>query len=120
MRAVLAVDGGPAFTRSGPERRFLRLVRESGLAPPRANFFDGTYELDFLFQRERLVVEVDTFAYHSDPRAFERDRLRDAELEAQGYSVMRVTDRQLDANPHGVITRLRQALATRQAARTGS
>jgi very-short-patch-repair endonuclease len=40
--------------------------------------------------QERLVVEVDGFAYHSSRAAFERDRARDARLtqqqRARGFS----------------------------------
>ena len=37
---------------------------------------------------ERLVVEVDGREHHSDPSAFERDRIRDARLTALGYRVL--------------------------------
>ncbi|WP_185201318.1 endonuclease domain-containing protein [Glaciihabitans sp. INWT7] len=37
---------------------------------------------------DRLVVEVDGREYHSDPSAFERDRVRDARLTALGYRVL--------------------------------
>lgn len=37
----------------------------------------------------RLVIEVDGYAYHSDPAAFEADRRRDARLSALGYRVLR-------------------------------
>lgn len=37
---------------------------------------------------DRLVVEVDGREYHSDPAAFERDRIRDARLTALGYRVL--------------------------------
>ena len=72
----------------------------------------GRYELDFLWRAERLVVEVDGYTYHSDPVAFERDRLRDAELQASGYRVMRVTRRQVRDTPEAVIARIRRALGT--------
>jgi very-short-patch-repair endonuclease len=42
---------------------------------------------------------------------FERDRLRDADLQAAGYRVIRITWRQLQSRPEAVIARLAQALA---------
>jgi very-short-patch-repair endonuclease len=36
-------------------------------------------------------VEVDGFAFHGGRDAFERDRTRDAQLQAHGYRDMRVT-----------------------------
>lgn len=44
---------------------------------------------------ERLVIEVDGYAYHSDPEAFEADRRRDARLSARGYRVLRFSYRQI-------------------------
>lgn len=60
---------------------------------------------------QRLIVEVDGFAFHSTRQAFERDRLRDAELQPAGYRVMRVTWRQIATTPEAVIARLAAALA---------
>ncbi len=44
---------------------------------------------------ERLVIEVDGYAYHSDPEAFEADRRRDARLSARGYRVLRFSYKQI-------------------------
>lgn len=44
---------------------------------------------------ERLVIEVDGYAYHSDPEAFEVDRRRDARLSARGYRVLRFSYKQI-------------------------
>jgi very-short-patch-repair endonuclease len=62
------------------------------------------------------VVEVDGFAFHSTRAAFERDRVRDAQLHAAAYRVMRITWRQIVAEPEAVIARLAGALAARAAA----
>lgn len=110
LRSLLAAPGGAAFTRSPPERSLLSKLRGSHLPPPEVNVVVNGYELDFLWRDQRLVVEVDGYTYHSDPIAFERDRLRDAELQANGYRVMRVTRRQVTETPEGVIARIRRAL----------
>ena len=68
------------------------------------------YEVDFLWPAERLIVEVDGYAFHSTRTAFERDRLRDADLQARGYRVIRVTWRQLVDESEAVLARLAQAL----------
>jgi very-short-patch-repair endonuclease len=44
---------------------------------------------------ERLVIEVDGRAYHSDPEAFERDRRRDAQLSIRGFRVLRFSYQQV-------------------------
>jgi very-short-patch-repair endonuclease len=55
-----------------------------------------------MWREQRLVVEVDGYAFHSSRRSFERDRRKDQELTAAGYRVIRVTWRQLTAEPTAV------------------
>ena len=54
---------------------------------------------------------MDGFTYHASRAAFERDRLRDAELHAAGYRVMRVTWQQIEGRPEALVARLAGALA---------
>jgi very-short-patch-repair endonuclease len=111
LRRALADDESPARTRSVAERKLLRLLRASSLPSPVTNARVGRYEVDFLWQKERLIVEVDGFAWHSSRRAFERDRERDADLQLAGYRVLRVTWRQLTREPDAVVERIARALA---------
>lgn len=113
---VLAAESGPSITRSEAERRLLRLVAAAGLPRPETNVHIGRHIVDALWRAPRLIVEVDGFAFHGSRAAFERDRRRDADLAAQGWRVIRVTWRQLVEQPHAVIARLAQALATRPVA----
>jgi len=87
------------------------LIRAARLAAPRTNARVGRYEVDLLWPRQRLVVEVDGFAYHSSRTAFERDRRRDAELQAWGYRVLRITWRRLVAEPNAVVAQLAALLS---------
>ncbi len=98
------------MTRSAAERRLLRVIRNSSLASPLVNARVGRYEVDFLWPREQVIVEMDGFQWHSDKTAFERDRERDAELQAAGYRVIRVTWRQLSRDPDAVIHRIARVL----------
>jgi len=111
LRALLRQESGPALTRSEAEERLLALVRAEGLPLPESNVRVGAYEVDFLWRAQRLVVEVDGYAFHSSPAAFERDRVRDADLGDAGFRVRRVTWRQLTEDPDGVKRMLRRALA---------
>src|SRR5918994_627948 len=113
LRRVLDLEGGPAFTRSRAERRMLRLLRASELPLPRVNARVGGYEVDFVWRKQRLVVEFDSFRFHSPRARFERDRESDAVLAAAGYKVIRVTWRQLVDAPEAVVARIAQALAVR-------
>jgi hypothetical protein len=97
LRAALAtltrVD--PAITRSELEERFLALVAEAGLPRPVVNAQVAGHEVDFVWPRQRLVVETDGAATHLTPTAFEEDRRRDAALQVAGFRVVRFTWRQI-------------------------
>jgi very-short-patch-repair endonuclease len=110
LRALLD-DGTPALTRSQAEERLLALIRAAELPAPETNIRIRRHEVDFLWREQRLVVEVDGFAFHSSRSAFERDRRRDAELGTLGFRVMRVTWRQIVNGPEALIARLAKALA---------
>ncbi len=111
LRALLESEAGPALTRSQAEAQFLALIRKAQLPVPQTNVRVGDYEVDFLWRRERLVVEVDGFAFHSSRRSFENDRRRDAWLAAGGMAVMRVTWQQLAKEPVALVARGAQGLA---------
>jgi very-short-patch-repair endonuclease len=66
-------------------------------------------EVDFLWPRARLVVEMDGYRYHRGRAAFERDRIRDLRLRELGYTVIRLTQRQLLEEPAVVVRILRDA-----------
>lgn len=57
------------------------------------------------------MVEVDGYGTHGHRAAFEADRWRDQHLAAEGYVVLRVTERQLRDEPLALVARLAQALA---------
>ena len=101
----------PKRTRSEAERRLLQLIRQAGLPTPETNARIAGYEVDLLWRRERLVVEVDGWQFHGHRLAFERDRDKEQALVAAGLRVARITARQLD-RPYRVVTRIGQALVT--------
>ncbi len=117
LRAVLDAQGGPALTRSAAEERLLALVRQAGLPAPEANVSIGRYEVDFLWRPAGLAVEVDGFRYHASRAAFEGDRRKDAQLLAAGIAVLRLSWRQITAEPLATVARLAQALARAGASR---
>ena len=111
VRAALADDAAPALTRSDGEIRMLELVRAAELPPPRLNVPLEGFEVDFHWPEHRLVVEVDSVAFHTDRWAYERDRRKDAALRAAGLTVIRITWRQLKERPMVVVAQLAAALA---------
>jgi very-short-patch-repair endonuclease len=104
----------PRLTRSEAERKLLALIRAARLPTPRTNVKVGRYEVDMLWPG--LIVEIDGFAFHSTRAAFERDRIRDAELLALGYRVIRITWRRLVHEPEAVIATIAAALSAARSA----
>lgn len=104
------LEDRPTLTRSRAERLLLDLAREGGLPAPETNARIGRYEVDVLWRSEQVVVEIDGFAFHADRRAFERDRRRDADLQAAGFRVLRFTWRRLAAEPQAVLVTLARML----------
>ena len=66
-----------------------------------------------LWRAQRLVVEIDGYAFHSSRRSFERDRRKDQHLQTHGYRVIRITWRQLTEEPEAVVATITRALAER-------
>lgn len=111
LTALLDVEHGPAFTRSEGEREFLRLVDRAGIPRPRTNARVAGFEVDALWPDQRLVVEVDGYAFHRGRRAFERDRHKSATLATSGFRVLRFTWRQITETPERVAAHVATALA---------
>ena len=109
-RTLLESDASPSLTRSEAESRLLGLIRKARLRAPRTNVRVLTYEVDFLWPAEKLIVEVDGYAFHSSAGAFARDRKRDAALTASGYRVVRLTWHDIVGEPEVTLTMLAQAL----------
>jgi very-short-patch-repair endonuclease len=116
--AVLArlAGDGVAPTRSELERRFLRAIGQAGLPQPQVNAKLGRYKVDFLWPEQRLVVELDGWRFHDHRIAFERDRIRDAELQLAGYAVVRFTWQRLRDDPAALAATVAR-LVTRPASR---
>ncbi len=115
LAGILERRRGPTVTRSEAEERFLSLIREALLPPPEVNVSIHGYEVDFLWRTQRLVVEVDGYAYHGNRGAFERDRRKDAKLRAAGLSSMRVTWLQMQDESYALIAHVAQALVWAEA-----
>jgi very-short-patch-repair endonuclease len=113
LRELLRREHDPAPIRSDTEARLLRLVRAARLPAPDHNVPFGTYELDTVWRSARVVVELDGYEFHRTRAAFERDRARDAELQASGFAVLRFTWRQVRYQPELVLARLVRTLALR-------
>jgi very-short-patch-repair endonuclease len=97
------------------EAKVLPLVLARGLTAPLTNtpvqLAKGRIEVDFLWLEHRFVLEADSRDFHGTAVAFERDRWRDRELLAAGYSTLRVTSRQAEAEAEAVAEAIAACLA---------
>ncbi len=96
IRRLLAEAGAPARSRSPLEDRFHRFREAHRLPAPVTNVTVLDHEVDALWPRARLVVEMDSWEFHRHRAAFERDRARDTDLLLAGYRTIRLTHRRLD------------------------
>ena len=105
------LESEPHLTRSDAEIIMRDLIRKAGLPQPEANVRVEGFEVDLVWRAQRLVVEIDSWAFHSMRRSFEGDRRRDQLLVGKGWRVIRITARQLTYEPHAVVATLATALA---------
>jgi very-short-patch-repair endonuclease len=106
LRRLLAAEShAPTLTRSELEEAFLALCRRGGLPDPEVNVQLHGYEVDFLWRKQKRVIEVDGYAFHSMRGAFERDRRKDVDLELAGLPVTRFTHDQILNEPEDTLRR---------------
>lgn len=114
LRALLESTEPETITRNDFEEAFLALVDTYGLPRPRMNadlaLRGRFFEIDCLWERERVALELDSRGVHGTPKKFESDRQRDRILVAEGWRTMRVTWRQLRDEPEAIARDLRLAL----------
>lgn len=110
IRLLAAAAREPVRTRSPLEDRFAVFCRERGLPAPVFNSSVLDREVDALWPRERLIVELDGFAFHGHRAAFERDRAWDAALQIAGYRVLHLTWLRLEKEPVQIVRQIRTLL----------
>lgn len=100
LRALLGYDASlAADSKSELESRFLDLVRESNLPLPQLNVLVEGFLVDAYWPAARLVVELQSYRYHSDRHAFERDHAKFARLKWARFEVLPLTWLQVTGRP---------------------
>jgi Transcriptional regulator, AbiEi antitoxin len=105
-----------APTNSPLEDDFLEFAKRHGLPTPVTNTYLLGYEIDVLYPRERVIIEVDSAEFHMDRTSFERDRKRDVVMLAAGVATVRITDERMKNEPEQEAARLNTILAARRRA----
>lgn len=104
--------------RSRMEAKLLPLLTEAALPIPETNVRvragKKTYEVDFLWRAEKLVVETDGGRYHDNPAAGSRDSDRNHALMAAGYLVPRLGWEDLRDRPDSTMAEITRLLDGRR------
>jgi len=97
------------------ERLFSSLLTKSGISGWQINksvqLGQFSREIDFLFARHRIAIEIDGWAWHHTPSRFQQDRTKQNALVRNGWTVYRYTWFDLTQRPEAVIAEVRNALA---------
>ncbi|HET9104774.1 MAG TPA: hypothetical protein VFN55_15590 [Solirubrobacteraceae bacterium] len=111
---LLAVIHDPAArARSEFEVLFPEFCARYGLPSPVINARVHGRERDAYFPDQRLIVELDGWAFHQDRVSFEDDRERDAEALAAGLGTYRLTWSRFTGTPEREAQRLAAILVNR-------
>lgn len=114
LAKLLDRSGSPARPKRELERRLLRLVRASDLPEPEVNAWLEGKERDLLWRDQRLVVEADSYTFHSHARAWARDIGKTNELQLAGFVVLRFTWFDVTERPAWVVAEIGRALTLRR------
>lgn len=108
--ARVLLQGADDGARSPAERLFVRLLKAAGITGWKANYPLAGYVVDFVFLAQKVAIEIDGWAFHTDPEAFGNDRIRQNSISLLGWKVLRFTWFDLTEHPERVIAELRHAL----------
>lgn len=115
-RAIELIHGHSAGTKSPSEDRALPELA-AAFGEPLVNVMGAAgiadYEPDFLWWRERIIVEIDGRPHQNHPITRERDRVRDELLRAAGWIVVRINYRRVWTELPRVVAELRAVFASR-------
>jgi len=120
LRSLARLAGGGVVD-SELELELLRILEAAGVVPPKVQYrvtHQGHFvaRVDTAWPELNVVLEIDGYRYHSDPRTFVSDRRRQNVLANLGYTVLRATADDIRQDPATLCQTVKAALA-RAAAR---
>jgi very-short-patch-repair endonuclease len=110
-RLLQAAEDG---ARSAAERILVKLLRDAGFTGWTTNYPVGGYQVDVGFVNEKVALEADGWAFHSDQEVFQIDRTRQNAIALLGWQVLRFTWLDLTEHPQRVIAEIARALRQRR------
>jgi very-short-patch-repair endonuclease len=120
LRRVLKARSTWTPTDSSLETKTLRVIRAGGLPEPTIQKALGSQgqpigRVDLYYPSERLVIEVDSYRYHSSRLAWQHDLARQNRLMQEELRVVRFTEDDVDRRPHYVVSVIRSFLEAKGA-----
>lgn len=115
MRDLLAIRGDDYIPpESGNEARFEWILKQNGLPVPSRQVVVGGLatigRVDYMYEKERGVVEILSRRYHSSKLDSHADRVRFERLAGEGFSVLTLWDYELWEKPNLVASKVRAFL----------
>jgi very-short-patch-repair endonuclease len=105
-----------ARVRSRMEAKMLPLLTHHSLPIPECNaklkIGNKTFEVDFLWRKQRVVVETDGGRFHGNPAAQARDAERNRTLARVGYRVLRIGWEEFRHEPDRQLGEIRRFLSS--------
>lgn len=95
---------------SRAERRLIGHLRRAGVDGFVRGLGFRRWQIDIAFPARRLAVEVDDWAFHSDPTRFRADRAKQNALVIAGWTVLRFTWHDIRDRPADTVARIVAAL----------
>ncbi|OBI76656.1 type IV toxin-antitoxin system AbiEi family antitoxin domain-containing protein [Mycobacterium sp. E740] len=95
--------------RSEAERLLVKLLKDAGFTGWKTNHPVGGYRVDVAFIEAKIAIEVDGWAFHHDPDAFQIDRTRQNTISLLNWKVLRFTWLDLTEHPRRVIAEIAAA-----------
>jgi hypothetical protein len=102
---------GSSLTRSELEERFFVACANAGVPIPQVNEWivlpdDGpAIFADFVWRKQRVVIETDGFKFHRTRQKFESDRENDGRFLVCGWAPLRTTWLQIERRPAVIVQR---------------
>jgi very-short-patch-repair endonuclease len=96
---------------SQAERLLVQLLKAAKVTGWKTNYPVAGYHVDVGFPKQKVALEVDGLAFHSDSEDFHHDRIRQNAIALAGWQVLRFTWLDLTEYPDRVIAEIRSAIS---------
>ncbi|MFN2595539.1 MAG: endonuclease domain-containing protein, partial [Actinomycetota bacterium] len=105
-------------TESAFETKLFSVLRRAGLPLPERQYeiWNGprfVARVDFAYPEQKLIIEADSFRFHSGRKAWGRDATRGNALVALGHRILRITYEDVNERPGKVADMVGSALGRR-------